>query len=108
MRRVVVPEIPVANLEHAAGRSIVYEWMWQDEWERVIALTDSAPRPPRSGSIEHFVMSQEWGYRQRTNGALLEYRVSHAPWRFAPTAECLLEADVEALYGRRFATAFDA
>lgn len=108
MRRVAVPETVMGEAQPGERRSLVYEWKRQGEWERVIALTDAPPRATRTESIEAFVMSQEWGYRRRKDGSTREYRVAHPPWRFSPTAECLLEADIEELYGRRFANAFDA
>ncbi len=108
MRRVAVPELPLAPGTTGATRSLVYEWKRDGEWERVIALTAEAPRPMRRNSVEEFIAENYWGYTRRPGRPTLEYRVTHEPWQISMVADCLIEADLEGLYGRRFAERFSS
>jgi len=106
MRRVAVPELPLAPGSVGATRSLVYEWKRDGEWERVIALVTEAPRPMRRASVEEFIAENYWGYTRRDAKPTLEYEVTHAPWKISMVADCMIEADLPALYGPRFAERF--
>lgn len=106
MRRVAVPAEPLAPGSIGTPRSLVYEWKRDGEWERIIALVTEGPRPMRRGSVEEFIAENYWGYTRRPKRPTLEYRVTHAPWNVSMTADCLIEADLSALYGPRFAERF--
>lgn len=108
MNRVAVPEEPLSDPGSSATRSLVYEWKRDGEWERVLALLTSPPRPMRGASIEEFLAVQEWGYTRRPNKPTLEYRVEHPRWRITHVTDCYLEADVASLFGRPFADALSA
>jgi uncharacterized protein YqjF (DUF2071 family) len=105
MRRTAVPEASLAGAGPGATRSLVYEWQRGGDWERVIALVAMPPRGMRRGSIEEFIAEHYWGYTRRPGRPTLEYRVRHPRWEIALAADCLVEADLEALYGRAFAKA---
>ncbi len=108
MRQAAVPEAPLTNPDSTATRSLVYEWKRQGEWERVIALMDGPPRPMRRNSTEEFIAEHYWGYTRRSHKPTLEYRVQHPRWNISLAADCLIEADLESLYGGGFAKALDA
>ena len=102
MRQVAVPPDPQPDLG-GVPRSLVYEWERDGEWERVIALVTSSYQLPRAGSLEDFVVNQQWGYTRRSSSRTHEYRVEHPPWKLALDAECLFEADISSIFGKRFA-----
>lgn len=108
MNRVAVPEAPLTDPAAVATRSLVYEWKRDGEWERVLALLTSPPRPMRGDSIEEFLAVQEWGYTRRPGKPTLEYRVEHPRWRMTPVTDCYIEADITSLFGRAFADALSA
>lgn len=108
MNRVAVPEAPLTDPASSATRSLVYEWKRDGEWERVLALLTSPPRPMRADSIEEFISNQSWGYTRRADRSTTEYRVEHPRWRITHVTDCYLEADVPSLYGRPFAEALSA
>lgn len=109
MRRVAVPEAPLVRSAGEgtapATRSLVYEWRRDGEWERVLALVTEPPRPMRRGSVEAFIAEHYWGYTRRPGRPTMEYQVAHPAWDISPTAECLVEADLDTLYGPRIAAA---
>jgi uncharacterized protein YqjF (DUF2071 family) len=106
MRQVAIPAEAAPDL--GPPRSLVYEWKRGGEWERVIALVTSGYRPPRAGSIEQFIIEHDWGYTKRQGRPSLEYQVAHPPWKISLDAECLIEAEIETLFGRRFLPALEA
>ena len=102
MRRAAVPEAQLHDPLSDATRSLVYEWRRDGEWERIIALTIAPPRPLRSDSVEEFIAEQYWGYSRRAGRPTLEYQVEHPRWNISLAADCLIEADLETLYGKGF------
>ena len=102
MRRAAVPEAQLHDPSSDATRSLVYEWRRDGEWERIIALTNAPPRPMRSSSVEEFIAEQYWGYSLRAGRPTLEYQVEHPRWNISLAADCLIEADLETLYGKGF------
>ena len=107
MRRAAVPETPLSDPTVQATRSLVYEWKRDGGWERIITLVNAPPRPMRVGSTEEFIAEHYWGYTRRPRKPTLEYQVSHPRWNISLAADCLIEADLTTLYGRRFADAFN-
>lgn len=107
MRSVTVAGGPSGDTGDGPRKSLVYEWKRHQEWERVIALTTSPFRLPRPGSLEDYVVTQEWGYTRRSTRSTREYRVTHPRWSVSLNAECMLEADIATLFGRRFVTPLD-
>lgn len=106
MRRVAVPAAPLVPGTVGATRSLVYEWKRAGEWERMIALVTEAPRPMRRASVEEFIAENYWGWTRRPGRPTLEYRVEHEPWKISMVADCIIEADLQALYGKRIAERF--
>jgi hypothetical protein len=84
----------------------VYEWKRDGEWERVIALVTEPPRAMPSTSVETFIAEHFWGYTRRTRKPTMEYRVEHQEWLMSAAEDCLIEADLSTLYGKRFSQSF--
>jgi uncharacterized protein YqjF (DUF2071 family) len=106
MRRVAVPDAPLDTLVAGGSRSLVYEWKRDDEWERVIALVTEPPRAMPANSVETFIAEHYWGYTRRARKPTMEYRVEHPSWLVSAIEDCLIEADLSTLYGKRFAQSF--
>jgi uncharacterized protein YqjF (DUF2071 family) len=70
-----------------------------------VHASDDAACPPLPGSLEEFIVEHYWAYSRRRDGGCNEYRVEHPPWRIWPAEHAVFDADLEALYGRRFAAA---
>jgi uncharacterized protein YqjF (DUF2071 family) len=83
-------------------RTLLYEWKRGERWERIVALATGALRPMRAGSVEEFIAEHYWGYTPRGDRATREYQVEHPRWNIAFLGECFVDADIEALYGRRW------
>ena len=81
-------------------RTLLYEWKRDGAWERVVALATGSSRPMRAGSVEEFIAEHYWGYTGRGARATREYQVEHPRWNITHLAECFVEADIAALYGR--------
>ena len=56
-------------------------------------------------ALEEFVAEHYWAYTRRRDGGANEYRVDHRPWRIWKADGVELDADVEALYGKRLGAA---
>lgn len=108
MRSVAVPEAQLLDPDADATRSLVYEWQRAGEWERLIALVNTPPRPMRRDSIEEFITEHYFGYTRRHRLPTVEYAVDHPRWNISLMADCLIEADLRSLYGVRFASALGA
>jgi uncharacterized protein len=106
MRRVAVPDDESDHFADGAGRSLVYEWKRDGEWERVITLVTERPHAVASDSVETFIAEHFWGYTHRRRKPTMEYRVEHPSWLISMAEDCLIEADLPSLYGKRLAESF--
>jgi uncharacterized protein YqjF (DUF2071 family) len=79
-----------------------YEWRHRGRWQRL--SVDFAGRAviPSGDTQETFVIEHHWGYARQRDGATVEYRVEHPPWRLWRATDARLECDVSAVYGPRF------
>ncbi len=107
MRRAAVPEAPLDGRSPGATRSLVYEWRRAGEWERIIALVNSPAHPTRYDSVERFISERDWIYSCRPGKPTLEFQLEHSALNISLTAECIIEADIESLFGARFAEALN-
>jgi uncharacterized protein len=80
-----------------------YEWLHHGRWSRLALETAGPPGPPEAGSEAGFVTEHYWGYTTQRDGACLEYRVAHAPWRVWRARQASLDCDVAPLYGTSLA-----
>jgi uncharacterized protein YqjF (DUF2071 family) len=106
MRRVAVPDDVPDHMSASAGRSLVYEWKREGEWERVITLVTERPHAMPSTSVETFIAEHFWGYTRRPGKPTMEYRVEHPSWLLSMAEDCIIEADLPAMYGPRLAESF--
>lgn len=88
--------------EGDAVRSVEYAWRLRQRWNSLTLSTQGEANPLVEGSEAAFITEHYWGYNAQPNGATLEYRVEHPPWRVYDGVHAELNCDVEALYGDRF------
>ena len=89
----------------AAGEPtrVEYSWRLGGAWGRLAVTPRGAPAPIAPGSEEEFITEHYWGYTRQRDGSTVEYEVEHPRWRVWQVSEAALDADLEALYGSRFA-----
>lgn len=105
---VAMPMRHALDLPDGARRgSVVYEWRSGANWDRVRLEIEGEPGPLVAGSEEEFITEHYWGYARQRDGGTIEYQVEHPPWRVWRAVAHAFECDAAALYGPRFAEAFD-
>ena len=82
--------------------TLEYSWRFQSEIHRMLATILGDPVPLAEGSEQQFIAEHYWGYAAQKDGATLEYRVEHPPWRVYRAESAELGADIESLYGKVF------
>lgn len=85
------------------GMYVTYGWRFRGRWNGIGAVVSGSPREAAPGSEEEFITEHYWGYSSRRGGGATEYRVDHPRWRVWPLLRPVLDCDVAALYGSRFA-----
>jgi uncharacterized protein YqjF (DUF2071 family) len=85
------------------GGLVEYTWRFRGRLNRLGGLAIGDPQPPRPGSEEAFITEHYWGYTRLGSRLTGEYRVAHPTWRLWAVEQPYLLADVEALYGKKFA-----
>jgi hypothetical protein len=96
------------SVAHEHGKlTVEYQWRVREHWETLAMTAAGEPRDSDAGSHEEFITEHYWGYTARA-AVTSEYAVEHPRWRFWPAATWRFDADVEALYGRRFVPALSA
>ena len=93
-----------AGPTESPGR-VSFGWRTSDRWQQVAATAVGAPAPLAAGSEAEFIAEHYWGYTRQRDGGTVEYHVEHPRWRVWSVEAPTLDADVAALYGRRFASA---
>ncbi|MFL6196347.1 MAG: YqjF family protein [Thermoanaerobaculia bacterium] len=85
------------------GMYVMYGWRFRGRWNGIGAVVSGSPKEAAPGSEEEFITEHYWGYSSRRGGGATEYRVDHPRWRVWPLLRPVLDCDVAALYGSRFA-----
>lgn len=85
------------------GMYVMYGWRFRGRWNGIGAMVGGSPQEAAPGSEEEFITEHYWGYSSRRGGGATEYRVDHPRWRVWPLLRPVLDCDVAALYGSRFA-----
>jgi uncharacterized protein YqjF (DUF2071 family) len=85
------------------GMYVTYGWRRRGRWNGIGAVVSGAPQEAAPGSEEEFITEHYWGYSSLRGGGAVEYRVEHPRWKVWPLLRPVLDCDVAALYGERFA-----
>ncbi|MEX2501780.1 MAG: DUF2071 domain-containing protein [Trueperaceae bacterium] len=83
--------------------TVAYEWRLRGRWHALRGTVTGSPQRPEAGSEHEFITEHHWGYTAQRDGGSLEYLVEHDPWRVWSVHDALLDCDVSAVYGSRFA-----
>jgi len=81
------------------GQTAEYQWRWRGVWSKLYAQATGTPVPAEEDSFEQFITEHYWGYSTQRNGRVLEYSVSHVPWKVWPSSVAGLEGDPSGVYG---------
>lgn len=82
--------------------AVKYYWRLGKRAQVIEVATAGAPGDFAAGSLEEYIAQHYWGYSRQKNGATLEYRVDHPPWRIWQSARARFDGDGAALYGAPF------
>ena len=87
-----------------ASLRVEYAWRLAGHWNRLAVSASGEPFEMSEGSLEQFIAEHYWGYCPQPDGATIEYRVAHTPWRIWNAVESDFTGDSEALYGCEFSS----
>jgi uncharacterized protein YqjF (DUF2071 family) len=85
------------------GMYVMYGWRFHRKWNGIGAVAGGVAQEAAPGSEEEFITEHYWGYSSLRGGGCMEYRVEHPSWRVWKLSRPVLDCDVAALYGPRFA-----
>jgi uncharacterized protein YqjF (DUF2071 family) len=89
-------------------RQVQYGWRVNGGWCDLRLECEGRSALPAAGSLEQFITRQYWGYAAQPDGATVEYRVEHDPWRIWRATSARFEGDCAALYGPALAACLKA
>lgn len=91
-------------MRHRVEDGVVeYSWRHRGRWDTLRVVAEGEPSSPLPDFEEEFITEHYWGYTARRGGGCSEYGVEHPPWKVRRAKEAILDCDVGALYGKRFA-----
>ncbi|HKV08812.1 MAG TPA: DUF2071 domain-containing protein [Thermoanaerobaculia bacterium] len=86
------------------GMLVAYGWQRRGRWNGLGGVVGGTAQDSAPGSEEEFITEHYWGYSSLRGGGTVEYRVEHPRWKVWSLERPVLDCDVAALYGERFAT----
>jgi len=81
-----------------------YSWSTGTNWDSVEGQAVGESFLPEPTSLEGFLAEHYWGYTRQRDGGTVEYRVEHPRWMIWRAEDVRVNADLERLYGRAFAS----
>ena len=85
------------------GMFVAYGWRRRGRWNGLGGVVGGVAQDSAPGSEEEFITEHYWGYSSLPGGGTVEYRVEHPRWKVWSLERPVLDCDVAALYGERFA-----
>lgn len=85
------------------GMFVSYGWRRHGRWNGLGGVVGGEAREALPGSEEEFITEHYWGYSSLRGGGTVEYRVEHPRWKVWSLERPVLDCDVAAFYGERFA-----
>jgi uncharacterized protein YqjF (DUF2071 family) len=80
-----------------------YDWRLSGKWNSCGGTAAGWFDLPAEGSLEAFITEHYWGYTRQRDGSTVEYEVEHPRWGVSAATDVVVDADLEALYGRQLA-----
>jgi len=87
-------------LESPNQRDVEYGWCTKHGQCKITLTAPGEPAVPPADSEEQFVTEHYWGYVKQRDGATVEYRVEHPPWKVWRAELSNFVGETEHLYGR--------
>lgn len=92
------------SMSHARTKTTVsYEWSKGGYRYRLSVDIDESVGVPVEGSHGEFIIEHYWGYTDRGNGRVDEYKVEHPKWELFSVKNELINVDFGVTYGDEFA-----
>lgn len=101
--RVVTDSEPSERSE--VSREIAYRWRTMQKssnsfrWNGISATTCGQPTVPGQNTEANFITEHYYGYVTQRDGSTMEYRVEHPSWKVWDVSSCVLDCDIETVYG---------
>ena len=80
----------------------LYEWKFNNRWNKLGATASNQLLDIKPGSAEEFILEHYWGYNKLTSISTMEYQVEHVSWQTGAVKNYIFDADVAGLYGEAF------
>jgi uncharacterized protein len=81
------------------GMSMRFELSMQNRVHLLEVQSAKSPFHPATGSAEHSLIEQRWGFGVNRRGELIRYEVIHEPWQIFPVTSFHIDLDWAAVYG---------
>jgi hypothetical protein len=87
---------------YRSDSQVSYDWSRNGITNRLAVNIGESLGVPNSGSHGEFIIEHYWGYTDRGNGRVDEYKVEHPKWALFSVTEPRIDVDFAATYGDEF------
>lgn len=96
---------PMSHVARLSGPDawVGYRWRAGGRAQQMGLRPQGSPEIPAPTDEAAFIAEHYWGYARQRDGATVEYRVEHPPWRVWRAGAPRLDCDAARLYGSEFA-----
>lgn len=92
------------SMDHERTEKLVsYSWSKGGHRNRLSVEIDESVGVPAEGSHGEFIIEHYWGYTNRGNGRVDEYKVEHPKWELFSVKNEVIDVDFGGTYGDQFA-----
>lgn len=92
------------SMDHARTETTVsYDWSKSGCKNHLSVDIDDSVGVPAEGSHGEFIIEHYWGYTERGNGRVDEYKVEHPKWELFSVKNEVIDVDFAGTYGEEFA-----
>ncbi len=94
-----VASLSAVRTVNGTGISMRFELTLEGRTHSLHVRCANRPFHPASGSIEHSLIEQRWGFGLNRRGEPIRYEVIHEPWQIFPVTSFHIDLDWGAVYG---------
>lgn len=92
------------QMEHSrTDTNVSYSWSNAESRNHLEVEIDESVGVPAEGSHGEFIIEHYWGYTDRGNGRVDEYKVEHPKWELYSVKNERIDVDFGKTYGKEFA-----
>ncbi|HQX54466.1 MAG TPA: DUF2071 domain-containing protein [Pyrinomonadaceae bacterium] len=92
------------QMEHSrTDTNVSYSWSNAESHNHLEVEIDESVGVPAEGSHGEFIIEHYWGYTDRGNGRVDEYKVEHPKWELYSVKNERIDVDFGKTYGKEFA-----